>query len=241
MAKFLLDKGADPNDFSGEGPLHRATLKSHLNMIRLFLEHGADPTKGGNGWSPLSESIKYHSPEATSLLLQCEISDPEARRAWLGGAFLYASAAGHRDAILQLLRAGADINILQDWGNYKGATPLIVAIFNGEVKTAQLLVRQGARQDIAEDRGHLPLSSAAELGYDLLVRDLIRAGGDPNMKIGPNEDTPLILAAGKEHVKVVKVLLANGADKEVTNKFGDTALDIAEEKGHKEMIELLEG
>jgi ankyrin repeat protein len=79
------------------------------------------------------------------------------------------------------------------------------------------------------------------LGYDLLVRDLIRAGGDPNMKIGPNEDTPLILAAGKEHVKVVKVLLANGADKEVTNKFGDTALDIAEEKGHKEMIELLEG
>jgi ankyrin repeat protein len=61
------------------------------------------------------------------------------------------------------------------------------------------------------------------------------------MNTGDNGDTPLILAAGREHEKVIKVLLANGADKELTNKFGDTALDIAEEKGHKEMIELLEG
>jgi ankyrin repeat protein len=77
-------------------------------------------------------------------------------------------------------------------------------------------------------------------GHDLLVRDLIKAGGDPNMKTGENEDTPLIMAAGKGHEKVIKVLLTNGADKELTNKFGDMALDIAEENGKKEVIELLE-
>jgi ankyrin repeat protein len=60
------------------------------------------------------------------------------------------------------------------------------------------------------------------------------------MKTGENEDTPLIIAVGKGHEKVVKVLLANGADKEITNKFGDTALDIAEENGKEEVIKLLE-
>jgi ankyrin repeat protein len=73
------------------------------------------------------------------------------------------------------------------------------------------------------------------------VRDLIKAGGDPNMKSGENEDTPLIIATGKGHEKAVKVLLANGADKELTNKFGDMALDIAEENGKEEIIKLLEG
>jgi len=58
---------------------------------------------------------------------------------------------------------------------------------------------------------------------------------------GEDEDTPLIIATSNGHEKTVKVLLANGADKELTNKFGDTALDIAEEKGKKEILELLEG
>lgn len=61
------------------------------------------------------------------------------------------------------------------------------------------------------------------------------------MKSGENEDTPLIIAAGKGHEKVIKMLLANGADRESTNKFGDTALDIVEDNGKEEVIALLEG
>ena len=239
MAKFLLDKGADPNMFDEYGPLHNAASNGDLTMIRLLLEHGADPLKGAR--SPLSLSIEDNHPEATELLLQCKIDDEEARRAWLESSLLYASAAGRRDAVLQLLQAGANIDAIQDKGHYKGATPLLLAIFNEEVKTAQLLIRRKASLDIADEEGHLPLPKAAAYGYHLLVRDLIRAGADPNMKTGDNADTPLILAAGKGHEKVIQVLLANGADKELTNKFGDTALDIAEEKECRGVIELLEG
>jgi ankyrin repeat protein len=143
MAKFLLDKGADPNRFDEEGPLHQAATHDHPEMIRLLLEHGADPMKGGKyNHSPLQVAIHYSSPEAIKLFLQCKIRDP-AGEAWLERCLLSAAAGGHRDAVLQLLRAGANINTLQEVGIYKGATALLLAIFNGEIKTAQLLIRQG--------------------------------------------------------------------------------------------------
>jgi ankyrin repeat protein len=124
MAKFLLAKGADPNPLSSaDGPLHQAALHGHLNMVHLLLEHGADPTRDGNGWCPLTNAIKYKSPEAMNLLLQVKISDPMVRNAWLERSLLYASRVGERGAVLQLLRAGANINAVEDEGVPKGATP----------------------------------------------------------------------------------------------------------------------
>jgi ankyrin repeat protein len=245
MAIFLLEKGADPN-FSGksESPLHEAASRGHLNMIRLLLQHNADPTKDYYGLSPLGTAVKYSNPEVITLLLQAKINDPGVRKAWLESCLRYACRKGDRAVVLQLLKAGANIDAVEEAeGFYKGATPLLLAILEGHVKVAQLLIRQGARQGIADEKGRFPLPSAAEKGYDLVVRDLIRAGGEPNLKSGDNEDTPLMLAAGLGHEKVVKVLLENGADKDLVNKFGEMALDIAEEKTGKtyeEIVKLLE-
>lgn len=241
MAEFLLMKGADPNLVGSDGPIHRAAIHEHVKMLYLLLKHGADPTKDCQGWDPLTNAIKYKSPESVTVLLQAEIKDKEARAQWLNCGLRYACRQGDREAVLQLLTAGSDIDAAEENGFPKGATPLLLAVLNGHVKTAQLLVRRGAKQDVSDQQGRFPLPAAAELGFDTLVRDLIRAGGDPNIKSGANQDTPLMLAAGKKHNKVVKVLLENGADKMLANKFGDIALDVAEEGGHKETIEMLEG
>jgi ankyrin repeat protein len=241
LAMFLLEKGADPNPAGTlDGPLHKAALYGHLKMMRLLLEHNADPTREGDGFSPLTYAIKYKNPEAIALLLQVDIPDPMVRNTWLETALRYACMIGERGAVLQLLQAGANINAAAEKGTPKGATPLLLATLNGHVQTAQLLIRHKARQDIPDEKGRLPLPLAAEGGHDLLVRDLIRAGGEPNLKSGENGDTLLILAAAKKHEKVIKVLLQNGVDKELMNKFGEMALDIAEEKGYKEIIKLLE-
>ena len=241
MARFLLDKGADPNPVEGsDGPLHQASVHDHAKIVALFLEHGADPTRDSNGWCPLTNAIKYKSPGAIKLLLAARVSDTAARSTWLEAALRYACRAGDRGVVLQLLQQGININAIEETGRPKGTSPLLLAILNGHVKTAQLLVRRGARQDLADEESRLPLPLAAENGYELVVRELLRAGGDPNMMSGADEDTPMILAAAKGHEKVVKVLLENGADKDFMNKFGDMALDVAEEKGHKEVIKLLE-
>jgi ankyrin repeat protein len=124
MAKFLLDKGADPNLFGkAEGPLHKAALRNHLKMVRLLLDHGADPTGRNCGWSPLSAAIKWSRSEAIALLLQVEITDHAVRNAWLERSLRYACEEGKRDVVLQLLRAGANVNAPEEEGFLKGANP----------------------------------------------------------------------------------------------------------------------
>jgi ankyrin repeat protein len=241
MAKFLLAKGADPNPLSSaDGPLHQAALHGHLNMVHLLLEHGADPTRDGNGWCPLTNAIKYKSPEAMNLLLQVKISDPMVRNAWLERSLLYASRVGERGAVLQLLRAGANINAVEDEGVPKGATPPTARHPKWPSKNRPTTnpPRRPTRPRRRE-RPTSPIISCREWLRSCGSRPHTR-WGDPNLKSGVNEDTLLILAAAKQHEKVIKVLLENGADKEAANRFGETALDIAEEKGQEEIVKLLE-
>ena len=53
-AKYLLEKGADPNAAwrPGVSPLHHALRRDNaLAIIELLLDHGADPLKQSDGWT----------------------------------------------------------------------------------------------------------------------------------------------------------------------------------------------
>jgi len=51
--------------------------------------------------------------------------------------------------------------------------------------------------------------------------------------------TALHLAAYSGNIQVVEALLNAGADKAVKDKYGDTALDIAQEKNQPAIVKLL--
>lgn len=240
LAAFLLEQGANPDPIGyQDGLLHKACVRGELDFVQLLLKHHADPTIDGAGYCPLQYAIQYDNPEIVDVLLTTEVPNAEKRASWLDSALLYAARIGKRGAVLQLLEQGANINVRLKEGHPVGATSLLLATLEGHVQTAQLLVRRKARQDIADERGRLPLSSAIAGGHHLLVRDLIRAGGDANMASGENKDTALMVAVAANHEKVVEVLLKNGANAQTTNKFGETALDIAEEKDYEDIIKLL--
>ncbi|MCJ1376569.1 hypothetical protein MMC20_007812 [Loxospora ochrophaea] len=238
MVKFLLDLGANPN-LSGQGrsPLDTAALHGYESVVRLLLDHGADPTrKDALSFTPLLSAAKYKTDKMVSLLLQVKIDDPATRAEYFESALKYAARNGQRETALSVLGVGGiNINTL----DYNGTTPLLLAIKGGHVPTARLLIRHGAQQDVPDKDGRLPLLLAAENGYDLVVKDLLRSCKTPNLK-NTNEDTPLCLSAAKGHEKVVKLLLEHGADPEMTNKFGETPLDLAEEHNHEKVVELLE-
>lgn len=56
---------------------------------------------------------------------------------------------------------------------------------------------------------------------------------------GPGGETPLMRAAARGNVRVVDLLLKNGADYGVMNDAGDTALEIALRSGHTGIADIL--
>ncbi|MCJ1292939.1 hypothetical protein MMC34_004492 [Xylographa carneopallida] len=240
ITKFLLELGADPNllNKGGRGPLHEAAMYNHTNTLKLLLAHGADPTTEDQlRYTPLLSAIKYKSGDTASLLLDIPINDPAKRKFYLESTLKYAARNDDRDTILSILDTNPDIDInCVDW---KGKTPLLLAVEGEHHSTARLLAKRHARQDIADADGRLPLHVAAEWGYDSVVKDLVRVAKNCDLKNSKGE-TPLCLAAAKGHEKVVEVLLKLGADRELANRFGDTPLDLAEERHHAKVVKMLE-
>jgi 26S proteasome non-ATPase regulatory subunit 10 len=67
----------------------------------------------------------------------------------------------------------------------------------------------------------------------------LQAGADVNHKDDEDGWTPLLWAALKNKTEVAKVLLAHGAQVNVRNRGGRTAIYYARYKGHPEMEALL--
>lgn len=241
IAEILLQQGANPNaPIEHDGLLHKACYRGEMDFVKLMLKYKADPTIEGSPECPLRYAIRYNNQDVIQLLLAVEIPDVEKRKSWINDALLFAARRGDRAAVLQMLEQGADINARQRQTYTDHETSLIHAVNGGHVQTAQFLVRRKADQTISDSEGQLPLPLAVKKGLHLVVRDLIRAGGDANMKSGDNQDTLLMIAVTENHEKVVEVLLKNGADADLSNKFGEIAMDIAAEKDYEEIIKLLE-
>ena len=69
----------------------------------------------------------------------------------------------------------------------------------------------------------MDLFDASHEGRIDIVRELLEAGADPNIK---NEDgeTALIIASSLGHYEIVKLLLEAGVDINIQNSYGNTAL-----------------
>ena len=72
-----------------------------------------------------------------------------------------------------------------------------------------------------------------------MVKIFLANGVNVNKLDCEEEDTALICAVRKENIDLVRLLLANGADVNVTNHWGDTALMWAIEVENVELVQLL--
>ena len=84
-----------------------------------------------------------------------------------------------------------------------------------------------------------PIHDAAKTGDLAGVQAELDKGVDANTKGGDAGVPPLLWAALMGHVEVAELLIANGADVDGTDKYGNTPLHYAAHHGRKETTNLL--
>ncbi|KAJ5430658.1 hypothetical protein N7491_007674 [Penicillium cf. griseofulvum] len=129
--------------------------------------------------------------------------------------------------------------------NYKSKlTPLGIAVWNGHVKTINLLLKRGANANGTADTRPPLWVAAAKTNYRAahIVQILLKNGADPNQRsLIDKNTTPLIEAVGSgDFPEVVSLLVDAGAKcHELVDDRGRTAQEIAEAKKDREILQAL--
>ena len=169
--------------------------------------------------------------EATKLPEQADASS-----AMSSDAFRMAAYEGRKQDVERALDSGMDIEAVQPG---LGHTALHMAAYNGHADTVLLLIKRGSKVDSRDAEGKTPLIHACTGPYAETVEVLIKAGADVNAKESTEGFTPLMMAAGLDQLEIVKILLANKADKEAVDTDNDKAVDHARRQNLSKIVELL--
>ena len=149
-------------------------------------------------------------------------------------ALHYACASNHLDIVKFLLNNGAEVDIRDQ----TGITPLISASQDGFKDIVHELLVAGANPDAASYvSGGFSIYIASARGHSEVVKDLIKYGA--NVDAPYKGFTPLMWACYEGHKPVVQALIEGRADINIVGAHDFTALYIAEEQNHKEIVEYL--
>ncbi len=145
-----------------------------------------------------------------------------------------AAEKGDTATVQALLDKGADVNAK----SIEGTTPLMKAAREGHMETVQALINKGADVNIKNECcDDTALLWAAGKGHTKIVKALLDKGADINAK-NFGGYTALMRAVEFGHTPTVQTLIDKGVD--VNIKHDDkTALLLAEEDNHTEIIKLL--
>ena len=130
-------------------------------------------------------------------------------------SLLYAIENGKKNCIEPLLKAGVNINIL----NNNNLTPLMMAIKKKDKHIVDLLMKKGANvNQCMKETQRTALMFASECGYDDIIEILLKGGADLHMSDCCGE-TALMKASAEGHLSSMKLLINSGASVNEGNVF----------------------
>ncbi|MBI3895043.1 MAG: ankyrin repeat domain-containing protein [Acidobacteria bacterium] len=205
-AELLIRAGASVNAANEYGvtPLSLACANGNAAMVEKLLHAGANPNAAlvRTGETPLMACARMGNAEAVKLLLAhgADVNAKESRRGQT--ALMWAAAQKHPEVVKLLIEHGADIH-----ARSKGEIPQQYGSL--ERKT-----------------GFTPLLFAARVGDVDSARILLEAGADIN-EATPEDGSALVVASASAHDKLAMFLLEKGADPNLADAYGVTALHYA--------------
>ena len=223
-AKLLLEAAADVNETGNDGlsALTLATVRANVPLALYLLDRGANPNLDGAGYTALHWAAGTWETELT------------VRSITVHRPGVWETAVGLRNGKLELVKA-----LLAH-----GADP------NARMKTGPFRLGTTKSPDRPELDGATPLILAAMAGDAAVMRALVEAGADPQLKT-PLNGTVLMAAAGMGHVQgedlikdsdaleAAKMAVQFGVDVKAADFAGNTALHYAAYMRHDPVVQFL--
>ncbi|XP_062600488.1 uncharacterized protein LOC134262116 [Saccostrea cucullata] len=266
ITNLLLKANADveASVSNTDSPLLFASRRGFSEVVALLISKGASINKyKGKKPGPLMAAIYSGSKEVVHVLLSSGISvnDADIR----GDTPLHAASKANQESIAKILiESKADMDISNNSGN----TPLLIACCEGNEEIISLLLRSGAShtahlncmpllyfaihygfKDIVLkllSRGALstycstPYLHKAVYKQDIEIIEILLEKKSVVNIVDSYENTPLHESCRvSSDEKIVKCLLSYGADTNLKNREGETALIISGKYGCSKSIPLL--
>ncbi len=241
VARLLKEKAnvnaADPD---GTTALAWAAHRNDVKAVTLLIHAGAKAS-AVNSYraSPLSEAAENGNAVIITELLKAG-ADPNAVSSEGEPPLLAAARSGNAGAVLALLQHGAAVDAKDGW---KGQTALMWAAALNNAAVVKALIQKGAdvnarstlwppevprpaNGNIVSKRprgGLTALLYASREGALDSVRELAAAHADLNLT-EPDGTNALVMAIINAHYDLAAFLLDAGADPNIADKYGRTAL-----------------
>lgn len=135
-----------------------------------------------------------------------------------------------------LIQKGGDVNA-KNGGS--GKTALMEAAKQGHIESVKALLKAGADVNLRDDYDDTALTWATGKCHTAIVQVLIDKSADVNAQNKGYGSTSLMMAAECNDVVSIKALLGKGANLNVKNHLGMTALGAATFKGRTETVKIL--
>ena len=250
VVKSLIDSGANVHDVvsnDGRSAMHIAARNYQLEVVKLLAERmgqGAFDLRDESGATPLLHASMVGSIDIVKFGVEfgTQALNTADNDGWTPFShFLSCFTYGKEDKFLVALKflldsAGANV----DETNADGFTPLMYALFDGNVELVKVLIGSGANvcMSYTNGNGWTPIHIACTKASVEILQLLIEAGGNL-AATGSIDETPLHLASGEGNIEIVTAILQVEEAKPTLYALdleNQTPLDWAVHNGHKEIV-----
>lgn len=237
--RLIEDKRVDINCGLGEDNMFIKAADSNKAWLVKLLVTREDldiNRRGVNGWTALSNAIRYNALEAFKYIIAVPRVDIECNDNNKDTLLHVAIEEDRSDMVSELLAHGANANAT----NQKGQTPLIAAAKRGNFDVFRVLL---AHYDKGQPQDRFTQLLGAAESDDVRIMQLIldRRGYNINQR-NESGKTELMIAAANGLTDAVQTLLKKDAiDVNAVDNEGESALSLAILKGHNSVIDALVG